>query len=138
MTYNQIKSKLLSSLGSISEGQVYLKTTAIPTSYPSATYQYRGFEPSEKMDSRGCKGYLKFSLFILEDVTDYAKQGDIWEPGNEADSMETILKEKLDNLAKVIMADRMIFEGYDTYPGQSDGGRDLLIGRLDLKARGAI
>ncbi len=138
MNYRDVKSFLLSTLASVSEGEVYLKTTTIPASYPSATYQYRGFEPSEKMDSRGCKGYLKFSLFILEDVSDYSNQGDVWVRGNDADTMELLLKEKLENLAKEIMGKRMIFEGYDVYPGQADGGRDLLIGRLDLKARGSI
>lgn len=138
MTYREIKSKLLSSLASIAEGQVYMKVTTIPSSYPSATYQFTGFESINTTDTRSSKGFYKFSLFILEDVSDYSNQGDVWIRGNDADTMELLLKEKLEALMKVLMQDRMISSGYDIYPGQGDGGRDLMIGRLDIKARATI
>jgi hypothetical protein len=134
MSFNLIRQRILGALKGHSGGSVYLKASVVPNSYPAAIYEYAGFKPTSKTYKSGAKGDYCFNLYLMEDVTDYAKDGDTWEEDGNAEFMEDILRVKVEALSEQLCNYTYDASEYDIYPGTT-AGKDILIGKLSVRAR---
>ncbi|MFA7025969.1 MAG: hypothetical protein WC176_08895 [Candidatus Cloacimonadaceae bacterium] len=123
---------LLNALTEECGGQVYLSLTSIPAEYPCGSYEFKGFKPDGQTDM-GIKGQLKFNLYLVEDVTDYGKHGDIYEAGsvNAVDGSEKVWA-RAEALSKRLKAERIGTENIEVYAMDGDAGRELVAARLEV------
>jgi hypothetical protein len=134
MSFNIIRNRILGALRGHSQGSVYLKATVVPDSYPAAIYEFTGFKPTSKTYKAGAKGYYTFNLYMMEDVTDYAKDGDIWQEDGNVEFMEDILRGKVEALSEQLCNYTYDATDYDIYPGTTSG-KDILIAKLVVRAK---
>jgi hypothetical protein len=137
MKFNDIRIRILRALREHSGGSVYLKPTSVPSSYPAGIYEFTGFKGTKTSNSSGSKGNYHFELYIMEDVTDYAKSGDVWNEEDSSNFNEDTLKSKVDSLAKVLYGHGFDASEYDIYPASS-AEKDLLIAKLTVKVVGRL
>jgi len=138
-TLKYYKGELLNELEAVCGGTVYLRITVIPESYPCGAYEFKGYETRNETDSRQMVGDLLFSLYIVEDVTDYGNQGDIWIKGaGEVPELGESVWDKASQLSIALKQKRIHTDMIDIYPMLGDGGRDLICARIDVRCKSRL
>ncbi|MCF7911432.1 MAG: hypothetical protein K9M99_02810 [Candidatus Cloacimonetes bacterium] len=137
-TLGYYKNELLSELEGICGGAVYLNIKVIPASYPCGAYEFKGYENSKETESRQMIGDLLFSLYLVEDITDYGNQGDIWIKGESSDDLRGSVWEKASSLSMSLKGKRIHTDKIEIYPMDGDGGRDLICGRVDVRCKSRL